>query len=297
MAPLVRELSEDGVQVNVTALFTTAQVELITAAVADGAPSLHLGLRRPDRRRRRRPGADHGDARSTSWSTRPRAELIWASPREVLNVVQADQVGCHIITMTHDLLAKLELARQGSRPVLARDRPDVPPRRSRRGLHALARDAARSASPAAPGSSAAPSPTGSSADGVEVAIVDDFRTGPARVRRRPAGAPGRDAGRGRRARRGAARRRRSRAATRSSTCRPTPTCATGSSTRSATSSRTRSPRRNVLEAMRAAGVDADRVLLDRLGLRRAGGRSRRPRTRPSRSRRRSTPRRSSRARG
>ena len=39
MAPLVRELSEEGVKVNVTALFTTAQVELITAAVADGAPS------------------------------------------------------------------------------------------------------------------------------------------------------------------------------------------------------------------------------------------------------------------
>jgi transaldolase len=37
----------------------------------------------------------------------PRAELIWASPREVLNVVQADHVGCHIITMTNDLLAKL----------------------------------------------------------------------------------------------------------------------------------------------------------------------------------------------
>ena len=38
----------------------------------------------------------------------PRAELIWASPREVLNVVQADAIGCHIITMTHDLLAKLD---------------------------------------------------------------------------------------------------------------------------------------------------------------------------------------------
>ena len=38
----------------------------------------------------------------------PRAELIWASPREVLNLVQADQVGCHIITMTHDLLKKLD---------------------------------------------------------------------------------------------------------------------------------------------------------------------------------------------
>jgi transaldolase len=39
----------------------------------------------------------------------PRSELIWASPREILNVVQADQVGCHIITMTHDLLGKLQL--------------------------------------------------------------------------------------------------------------------------------------------------------------------------------------------
>src|SRR4051812_39935967 len=38
----------------------------------------------------------------------PRAELIWASPRELLNVVQADQVGCHIITMTHVLLKKLD---------------------------------------------------------------------------------------------------------------------------------------------------------------------------------------------
>ena len=39
----------------------------------------------------------------------PQTELIWASPREVLNVVQADTIGCHIITVTHDLLTKLEL--------------------------------------------------------------------------------------------------------------------------------------------------------------------------------------------
>ena len=60
MAPLVRELSEDGVKVNVTALFTTAQVELITAAVEGRRAVLHLGVRRPDRRRGHRPGADHG---------------------------------------------------------------------------------------------------------------------------------------------------------------------------------------------------------------------------------------------
>jgi transaldolase len=107
MAPLVRELSEDGVQVNVTAMFTTAQVELITAAVKDGAPS-YLSVfagRIADA------GVDPMPimARSVEiMREAPQAELIWASPREVLNVVQADQVGCHVITMTHDLLKKLE---------------------------------------------------------------------------------------------------------------------------------------------------------------------------------------------
>jgi transaldolase len=40
---------------------------------------------------------------------RPRAELIWASPRELLNIFQADAIGCHIITVTHDVLGKLSL--------------------------------------------------------------------------------------------------------------------------------------------------------------------------------------------
>ena len=107
MAPLVRELSEDGVQVNVTAMFTTAQVEMITAAVKDGAPS-YLSVfagRIADA------GVDPVPimARSVEiMKAAPGAELIWASPREILNIVQADQVGCHIITMTHDLLKKLE---------------------------------------------------------------------------------------------------------------------------------------------------------------------------------------------
>jgi transaldolase len=107
MAPLVRELSESGVKVNVTALFTTAQVELLTAAVKDGAASyLSVFAGRI---------ADAGIdpvpimARAVNIMVdAPRAELIWASPRELLNVVQAHQVGCHIITMTRDLLAKLD---------------------------------------------------------------------------------------------------------------------------------------------------------------------------------------------
>lgn len=108
MAPLVRELSEDGVKVNVTALFTTAQVELITEAVKDGAPSyISVFAGRV---------ADAGIdpvplmARAVDIMVQaPRSELIWASPREILNLVQADQVGCQVITMTHDLLKKLDL--------------------------------------------------------------------------------------------------------------------------------------------------------------------------------------------
>jgi transaldolase len=108
MAPLVRELSESGVKVNVTALFTTAQVELITKAVKDGAPSyISVFAGRI---------ADAGIdpvpimARSVDVMVEaPLSELIWASPREILNVVQADEIGCHVITVTHDLLRKLDL--------------------------------------------------------------------------------------------------------------------------------------------------------------------------------------------
>ena len=109
LAPLVRELSEDGVQVNVTALMTTAQVEVVATALADGAPSCvsvfagriaDTGVEPLPIMRRSMEILD---------ATAPRAELIWASPREVLNLVQADSIGCHIITMTNDLLAKLHL--------------------------------------------------------------------------------------------------------------------------------------------------------------------------------------------
>jgi transaldolase len=106
-ATLVRTLSEEGIKVNVTALFTTAQVELIAAAVADGAPS-YISVfagRIADA------GVDPMPimARSVQiMEQAPRSELIWASPREILNLVQANDVGCHIITITHDLLKKLD---------------------------------------------------------------------------------------------------------------------------------------------------------------------------------------------
>jgi transaldolase len=105
-AALVRELSGDGVQINVTALMTVAQVETMTRALSGGAPSnISVFAGRV---------ADTGvdplplmtEALEIMRAT-PTAELIWASPREVLNIVQAAEIGCHIITVTYDLLAKL----------------------------------------------------------------------------------------------------------------------------------------------------------------------------------------------
>lgn len=106
LAPLVRELASEGVQVNVTALFTLAQVEAITAAVAEG-PASYISVfagRIADA------GVDPLPIMRGSLEiirAAPRSELIWASPREVFNVVQADEIGCHVITVTHDLLKKL----------------------------------------------------------------------------------------------------------------------------------------------------------------------------------------------
>jgi transaldolase len=104
-ADLVRELSEDGVQLNVTALMLPSQVETVTKAVAEGAPcfiSVFAG-------RVADTGVDPIPLMRDSlqiMAAAPHAELIWASPREALNIIQADQIGCHVITVTGDLLKK-----------------------------------------------------------------------------------------------------------------------------------------------------------------------------------------------
>jgi transaldolase len=109
LAALVRELSEEGIRVNVTALMTPGQVEVIAEALSDGAPSCVsvFAGRIADA------GVEPLPIMSRSLeildSLAPKAELIWASPREVLNLVQADSIGCHIITMTNELIAKLDL--------------------------------------------------------------------------------------------------------------------------------------------------------------------------------------------
>lgn len=104
--PLARRLGGDGVKVNLTAICTVEQVAKAVEALADGAPgyvSLFAG-RIADTGRDPLP---YVRAALDLMRPHPHLELIWASPREVLNVVQADTVGCHIITVTHELLKKL----------------------------------------------------------------------------------------------------------------------------------------------------------------------------------------------
>lgn len=108
MTELVRELSSSGVQVNVTALMTLRQVTEITGALAGGAPSNISVFAGRIADTGRDPVPLMRDALA-AMADAPRAELIWASPREVLNIVQAHEIGCHIITVTHDLLGKLHL--------------------------------------------------------------------------------------------------------------------------------------------------------------------------------------------
>jgi transaldolase len=109
MAPLVRSLSEAGIQVNVTALMTPSQVEVIAHALRDGAPSYVSVFAGRIADAGVEPLPIMSQSLEVLESVAPSAELIWASPREVLNLVQADSIGCHIITMTHDLIAKLHL--------------------------------------------------------------------------------------------------------------------------------------------------------------------------------------------
>ena len=105
---LICRLSHSGVKVNVTALLTLAQVRDVVHALAGGAPScVSVFAGRI---------ADTGlepvpimTAAVETLRPHPQMELIWASPRELLNVVQADQIGCHIITVTNDILKKLAI--------------------------------------------------------------------------------------------------------------------------------------------------------------------------------------------
>lgn len=107
--PLIRELAGQGVKLNVTALFTLEQVATVTAALTGGAPSVVsvFAGRMADA------GVDPVPmlraARVLCRAAGPQCELLWASTRELFNIIQADEAGCDIITVPPDLLGKLDL--------------------------------------------------------------------------------------------------------------------------------------------------------------------------------------------
>jgi transaldolase len=105
---LIRRLSEAGIKLNVTAILTLEQVREVAAALAGETPSVVsvFAGRIADT------GRDPVPLMAAAVEVlrpHPREELLWASPRELLNVFQADAVGCHLIAATNDVLKKLTL--------------------------------------------------------------------------------------------------------------------------------------------------------------------------------------------
>jgi transaldolase len=108
MFNLVKRLSHEGIQVNVTALMTLEQVRAVSEALRGGARSYVsvFAGRIADT------GRDPVPMMKTAVEmvhAAQNAELIWASPRELLNIFQADEIGCDVITVTSDVLKKLSL--------------------------------------------------------------------------------------------------------------------------------------------------------------------------------------------
>lgn len=105
---VIRRLAASGVKVNVTAVMTIAQVERVARCLVK-APAANISIfagRIADTGRDPLPIMA---AALRAVQSLPHIELIWASPRELLNIFQADAIGCHIITVTNDLLKKLDL--------------------------------------------------------------------------------------------------------------------------------------------------------------------------------------------
>jgi len=103
---LVHRLSHAGVKVNVTAIMGLDQVRDVVAALKGGAPS-NVSVFAGRVADTGRDPVPHMVAAMQLLKLEPNAELIWASPRELLNVFQAHAIGCHIITVTNDILKKL----------------------------------------------------------------------------------------------------------------------------------------------------------------------------------------------
>ncbi|MDR3326449.1 MAG: transaldolase [Rhodospirillaceae bacterium] len=108
IGPIIERLSATGVMVNITAVFTLDQINAITRSLRDDMPviiSIFAG-------RIADTGIDPVPLMTEAvkiLKDKPKVELIWASPRELLNIFQANDIGCHIITVTLDILNKLSI--------------------------------------------------------------------------------------------------------------------------------------------------------------------------------------------
>ena len=105
---IIKELSAAGIQLNITAVFTSMQVRAIAENLSYETPAIVsvFAGRIADT------GRDPLPLMSECveiLKNLPKTELLWASPRELLNIIQADEIGCHIITATPDVLGKLKL--------------------------------------------------------------------------------------------------------------------------------------------------------------------------------------------
>ena len=106
--PVIKELAASGVVLNVTAIMTVEQVKKVAECLNPDVPAIVsvFAGRLADT------GVDpvpHMKLCHAALKHLPKAELLWASPRELLNIFHAEEVGCHIITVTNDVLAKLSL--------------------------------------------------------------------------------------------------------------------------------------------------------------------------------------------
>ena len=105
---LIQRLSKRGIKLNVTAIMTLNQVRDVAANLDPNVPS-YISVFAGRIADTGRDPIPHMVAAVGLLKEMPKVELIWASPRELLNIYQADSIGCNIITVTNDVLKKLDL--------------------------------------------------------------------------------------------------------------------------------------------------------------------------------------------
>ena len=106
--PLIQRLSAANVKLNITAILTLEQVRAVIEVLNPDVPAIISVFAGRIADTGRDPVPLMREAAEIV-AAKPKAQLLWASPRELLNIFQADEVGCHIITVTADILKKLSM--------------------------------------------------------------------------------------------------------------------------------------------------------------------------------------------